>query len=431
MRIKGGSLLLVLLGTKLTLLCLSGCNDDDPDVSDGCIDCSDANQTDQISSADAAAEVSDSGDTSVKEETAFCDGDTVWHDSINDLCWQNPHPESAFTWDAAILYCERLSLASHEDWELPDIDQLRSLIQPGTGSAESYDRPHCDSNIVGGICEASERAPACLELRCDDECGACKEGEGPGIDGCYWDPKLEDSCVDHGFWSSSIVADEDRIWGVDYKTAVIGLAPVGQELFIRCVRSGPRWQNDAKPDNQPDGGIESDTSTGSDAGQERDSGEGNDAEVDSGALVGNDAAVTNDAGSIVDTECRPGLYQGFLNGSYSSPAGLGSIAINGTLFFRLTESEPDIFDVSEGRIEIGIGVEIRGDITGQLNCRTGETVDWVISGNYSYAGSYTYTGTMSASYDKDNWAFEGTWQADDEVEGYGGSGTWEAMWVEP
>jgi len=48
-------------------------------------------------------------------------------DNETSLQWQDN--ESAYkTWQSAIDYCENLTLGSYEDWRLPNINELTSLV---------------------------------------------------------------------------------------------------------------------------------------------------------------------------------------------------------------------------------------------------------------------------------------------------------------
>jgi len=51
-------------------------------------------------------------------------------DNETSLQWQDN--ESAYkTWQSAIDYCENLTLGSYEDWRLPNINELTSLVDDG------------------------------------------------------------------------------------------------------------------------------------------------------------------------------------------------------------------------------------------------------------------------------------------------------------
>ena len=49
-------------------------------------------------------------------------------DTSTDLTWQKDTPENIVNWEQALAYCEALTLAGKNDWRLPDINELRSLV---------------------------------------------------------------------------------------------------------------------------------------------------------------------------------------------------------------------------------------------------------------------------------------------------------------
>ena len=55
-------------------------------------------------------------------------GDGTVTDTSTGLTWQKDTPEDAANWEQALAYCESLSLGGHTDWRLPDINELRSLV---------------------------------------------------------------------------------------------------------------------------------------------------------------------------------------------------------------------------------------------------------------------------------------------------------------
>lgn len=53
--------------------------------------------------------------------------DTV-KDHVTGLTWEQRNSETTWSWDDAVSYCDRLDLADHEDWRLPDIKELYSIV---------------------------------------------------------------------------------------------------------------------------------------------------------------------------------------------------------------------------------------------------------------------------------------------------------------
>jgi hypothetical protein len=42
--------------------------------------------------------------------------------------WQQDTANEQMTWEDALIYCENLSLAGHDDWRLPNRNELQSLV---------------------------------------------------------------------------------------------------------------------------------------------------------------------------------------------------------------------------------------------------------------------------------------------------------------
>lgn len=60
---------------------------------------------------------------------SFADnGDGTVTDSVTGLMWQQGDDGVTRMWQDALSYCESLSLAGHTDWRLPDINELRSIV---------------------------------------------------------------------------------------------------------------------------------------------------------------------------------------------------------------------------------------------------------------------------------------------------------------
>ena len=125
-------------------------------------------------------------------------------------------------WDAAVSYCDNLDLAGHNDWRLPNIDELRMLIVG------------CPATEAGGSCEVTDG--------CDTNCpgaeGICREGcaigEGP-FDGCYMPLLLEDNCF--AYWSSSVDAsDISRAWRLHFDRTSMYPDHMYGDYYVRCVR---------------------------------------------------------------------------------------------------------------------------------------------------------------------------------------------------
>ncbi|MCP4353986.1 MAG: DUF1566 domain-containing protein [Desulfobacterales bacterium] len=54
--------------------------------------------------------------------------DNTITDTDTGLIWQMQTADSAMSWEEAIVYCENLSLAGYNDWRLPNIRELKSIV---------------------------------------------------------------------------------------------------------------------------------------------------------------------------------------------------------------------------------------------------------------------------------------------------------------
>ncbi len=68
-----------------------------------------------ISGAQAAVRYVDNGDETVS-------------DTATGLLWSRSEQTASLTWREALAACENLSLAGYDDWRLPEIRELRSLV---------------------------------------------------------------------------------------------------------------------------------------------------------------------------------------------------------------------------------------------------------------------------------------------------------------
>ena len=115
-------------------------------------------------------------------EPCDCTYYTVWCDNETDLCWQDPQKDAydyddiGLTQPDALRYCEELVFGGYDDWRLPNIDEMRTVIS-GNPPTET-----------GGECPVTEGSP-----RADmgnEACAPITPFGGPGVGGCYWVPEL-------------------------------------------------------------------------------------------------------------------------------------------------------------------------------------------------------------------------------------------------
>ena len=121
-------------------------------------------------------------------------------------------------WDEAIDYCKNLNEGGHNDWRLPNIDELRTLIQnhPGTQTGGS-----CPISEKVGKLEWSDRTRDCDGI---NRRNLCKLG------GTGW------------FWSSSVLSDySNHAWFVSFYDGSVGNDNSSNHWknylnYVRCVR---------------------------------------------------------------------------------------------------------------------------------------------------------------------------------------------------
>ena len=125
-------------------------------------------------------------------EGRFVDnGDGAVTDTCTGLMWQNDTGNGGNTlnWCAALAYCERLELDGHDDWRLPNVRELQSIVE--------YGRTNPAIDPVFG---------ASLPF----------------------------------YWSSTSVANQARAaWTVGFRFGHVGNGGKVLGAFVRAVRSGP------------------------------------------------------------------------------------------------------------------------------------------------------------------------------------------------
>ncbi len=115
-------------------------------------------------------------------------GDIVT-DSTTNLQWQDDAIGSQMAWEVAITYCEALELDTLDDWRLPNINELKSII----------DRSNLDPAIVDGFDYTSSDY--------------------------YWS-----STTHEGY--------KNNAWSANFNSGNTIYGTKGNSFFVRCVRAG-------------------------------------------------------------------------------------------------------------------------------------------------------------------------------------------------
>ena len=122
-------------------------------------------------------------------------------------------------WTDANQYCEDLEELGFDDWRLPTIDELRTLIL------------ECEGTVTGGACQISEEADILSNESWTDDC-YCEESSM----GIYTKFGTDD-WYDY-LWSSSSVSDlSDSYWALDTSEGKITATQNEDSMTeARCVR---------------------------------------------------------------------------------------------------------------------------------------------------------------------------------------------------
>lgn len=147
-----------------------------------------------------------------------------WEDTSSGLTWENAPTEGRMLQSEADTYCAQLSLGGYQDWRVPTIGELRSLVRG------------CPDTAAGGKCNIEEGE--CLAEECKpyyDCTPGCAGGEGPGEGGCYWPEGMKGKCSFYG--SSTAVVDEtNKVWRLSFYDGDIYQSGAESTNNVRCVR---------------------------------------------------------------------------------------------------------------------------------------------------------------------------------------------------
>lgn len=160
--------------------------------------------------ADSTPDEDDDADSELPECSSGIT--TVCKDSSSTLIWSTLS-SSQYKLADAENYCNTLNEGGYPagSWKLPNIGQLRTLIQncPGTVSSNTE-------------CKIGE---GCTAYGCNNNCNACTASSS----GTY--SKLGDTDI---LWSSSLY-NSMNAWRIVFSTSLINYASTGYSYHVRCV----------------------------------------------------------------------------------------------------------------------------------------------------------------------------------------------------
>ena len=162
----------------------------------------------------------------------------IWSDGEAGLQWEVSPSTDPISggWADAAGHCDALELGGFDDWRLPDIDELRTLIEG------------CAATAPGGACGV---AAACAESNsCDlTGCAGCNGAGGPS-GGCYWSSDLDVDSICTLYWSSTPgqANPSGGAWVVDFFSGEVKVEYVtNNNGRVRCVRDFCVPDCDGKP----------------------------------------------------------------------------------------------------------------------------------------------------------------------------------------
>ncbi len=180
---------------------------------------------------DDAIDDNTSDDDTVDDDTTDDDtvdddtSETTWIDENTDLTWQNGPDigEPFLTYEEGGAYCEDLEWGGYDDWRLPTISELRSLIRD------------CAGTVTGGECGITDECLDADECR-NDACSGCAYLGGPGYGGAYWPAELFG--LPDRYISSSMVPGPipDHAWYIHFGSAEVYWNGLSDHASVRCVR---------------------------------------------------------------------------------------------------------------------------------------------------------------------------------------------------
>ncbi len=197
--------------------------DDDADDDEGDDDTGDDDDGDDDTGDDDTAADDDTVDDDVDIDIEGSWEEDTWPDAATGLMWQTMNIGPSSGWEDAKALCADLELGGFDDWRLPSISELRTIIR---GSEETE---------TGGMCLVTDDCAGWADCFSWDDCDGGLPLDGP-TQGCYWSEELSGKCS--WYWSSVEVDGVGySVWAADFGTGGIMAENLDDDYhFVRCVR---------------------------------------------------------------------------------------------------------------------------------------------------------------------------------------------------
>ena len=196
--------------------------------------CDNSDKSNERGSSDSGDDDdNDVDDNAVDFHSLYNLPEDVWTDPDSGLIWQVwPKGDARFNYYTAIEHCDELIYGGYDDWRLPTISELRSVIRG------------CPSTQTGGECGVTD---TCNSMDCwDDKCYyGCELQNGPSEGGFYWPDGFsvaEKYFYNPYYLSSTELSDpesdfpNDHSWCIVFENAVFHTARNTSANTARCVR---------------------------------------------------------------------------------------------------------------------------------------------------------------------------------------------------
>ncbi|MBP5406944.1 DUF1566 domain-containing protein [bacterium] len=133
--------------------------------------------------------------------------------AANGLEWQAGQVERIEGWGNAAPHCENLEYAGHDDWRLPNITELKSLV---TGCAKTNE------------CPVTAEAPE-YPGNYSTVCKTCSSGN--------YMPQEVGQQIEFPYWTSTNDPSKtNRVWAINFMTGAVFYSYNTANHYARCVR---------------------------------------------------------------------------------------------------------------------------------------------------------------------------------------------------